>query len=128
MIEVENLSKTYVDTPVVNGLSFYVPEGQVLGFLGPNGAGKTTAMRMMTREAVNLVQITVQVRFFQPGRQLMTTKTQGTATLFEQAIIIAGMRSMTRTAIALRERLMTELEFSFRRFVTAVTKLPTIYI
>jgi len=48
MIEVENLSKTYVDTPVVNGLSFFVPEGQVLGFLGPNGAGKTTAMRMMT--------------------------------------------------------------------------------
>ena len=48
MIEVENLSKTYVDTPVVNGLSFFVPEGQVLGFLGPNGAGKTTVMRMMT--------------------------------------------------------------------------------
>ena len=48
MIEVENLSKTYVDTPVVDGLSFFVPEGQVLGFLGPNGAGKTTAMRMMT--------------------------------------------------------------------------------
>lgn len=48
MIEVENLSKTYVDAPVVNGLSFFVPEGQVLGFLGPNGAGKTTAMRMMT--------------------------------------------------------------------------------
>jgi ABC-2 type transport system ATP-binding protein len=33
---------------VVDGLSFFVPEGQVLGFLGPNGAGKTTAMRMMT--------------------------------------------------------------------------------
>lgn len=48
MIEVENLSKTYIDTPVVNGLSFFVPEGQILGFLGPNGAGKTTAMRMMT--------------------------------------------------------------------------------
>jgi ABC-2 type transport system ATP-binding protein len=48
MIEVENLSKVYVDTPVVDGLSFYVPEGQILGFLGPNGAGKTTAMRMIT--------------------------------------------------------------------------------
>ncbi len=48
MIEVENLGKTYVDTPVVDGLSFFVPEGQVLGFLGPNGAGKTTAMRMIT--------------------------------------------------------------------------------
>ena len=48
MIEVENLSKVYVDVPVVDGLSFFVPEGQVLGFLGPNGAGKTTAMRMIT--------------------------------------------------------------------------------
>jgi ABC-2 type transport system ATP-binding protein len=48
MIEVENLSKTYVDVPVVDDLSFFVPEGQVVGLLGPNGAGKTTAMRMMT--------------------------------------------------------------------------------
>ena len=48
MIEVEHLSKTYVDTPVVDDVSFFVPEGQVLGFLGPNGAGKTTTMRMLT--------------------------------------------------------------------------------
>jgi len=48
MIEVENLSKTYVAEPVVKDLSFFVPEGQVLGFLGPNGAGKTTVMRMLT--------------------------------------------------------------------------------
>jgi ABC-2 type transport system ATP-binding protein len=48
MIEVENLSKTYVTEPVVRDLSFFVPEGQVLGFLGPNGAGKTTVMRMLT--------------------------------------------------------------------------------
>ncbi len=48
MIEVEKLTKVFVDRPVVDGLSFFVPEGQVLGFLGPNGAGKTTAMRMMT--------------------------------------------------------------------------------
>ncbi|MCK5378200.1 MAG: ATP-binding cassette domain-containing protein [Acidobacteria bacterium] len=48
MIEVENLSKVYVDTPAVDDVTFFVPEGQVLGFLGPNGAGKTTAMRMLT--------------------------------------------------------------------------------
>jgi len=48
MIEVEHLSKTFVDVPVVDDLSFFVPEGQVLGFLGPNGAGKTTTMRMIT--------------------------------------------------------------------------------
>lgn len=48
MIEVEHLSKTFVDHPVVDDVSFFVPEGQVLGFLGPNGAGKTTTMRMIT--------------------------------------------------------------------------------
>jgi ABC-2 type transport system ATP-binding protein len=48
MIEVERLSKTYVDVAVVDDISFFVPEGQVLGFLGPNGAGKTTTMRMIT--------------------------------------------------------------------------------
>ncbi len=48
MIEVEGLTKVFVDTPVVDDVSFFVPEGQVLGFLGPNGAGKTTAMRMIT--------------------------------------------------------------------------------
>ena len=48
MIEVEGLTKVFVDTPVVDDVSFFVPEGQVLGLLGPNGAGKTTAMRMIT--------------------------------------------------------------------------------
>ncbi len=48
MIEVEHLTKVYVDSPVVDDISFFIPEGQVLGFLGPNGAGKTTVMRMMT--------------------------------------------------------------------------------
>jgi len=48
MIEVEHLSKSFVGHRAVDDLSFFVPEGQVLGFLGPNGAGKTTAMRMIT--------------------------------------------------------------------------------
>jgi ABC-2 type transport system ATP-binding protein len=48
MIEVEGLTKVFVDQPVVDNVSFFVPEGQVLGLLGPNGAGKTTAMRMIT--------------------------------------------------------------------------------
>jgi ABC-2 type transport system ATP-binding protein len=48
VIEVEGLSKRYVDKDVVAGVSFFVPEGEVLGFLGPNGAGKTTTMRMIT--------------------------------------------------------------------------------
>lgn len=48
MIEVEGLTKRFVTRDVVDRVSFFVPEGEVLGFLGPNGAGKTTTMRMIT--------------------------------------------------------------------------------
>jgi ABC-2 type transport system ATP-binding protein len=48
MIHVENLVKWYGPTRAVNGISFDVPEGQIVGFLGPNGAGKSTTIRMLT--------------------------------------------------------------------------------
>jgi ABC-2 type transport system ATP-binding protein len=48
LIEVQGLTKRFVDKNAVNDVSFFVPEGEVLGFLGPNGAGKTTTMRMIT--------------------------------------------------------------------------------
>ncbi len=47
-IEAEGLVKHFGDTVAVDGVSFSVPEGSVLGLLGPNGAGKTTTVRMMT--------------------------------------------------------------------------------
>lgn len=48
MIKVENLVKTFGTKRAVNGVSFTVERGEVLGFLGPNGAGKSTTMRMLT--------------------------------------------------------------------------------
>ena len=48
MIEVKSLGKFYGAIKAVNGLSFTVEAGQVLGFLGPNGAGKSTTMKMLT--------------------------------------------------------------------------------
>lgn len=68
-IEVENLSKTFrvkrkekgmrgsvkaifhpqtEDIRAVNGVSFSVPEGEMLAFIGPNGAGKSTTIKMLT--------------------------------------------------------------------------------
>ncbi|MFC7363121.1 ATP-binding cassette domain-containing protein [Nocardioides astragali] len=47
-IEAEGLVKHFGETVAVDGVSFVVPEGSVLGLLGPNGAGKTTTVRMMT--------------------------------------------------------------------------------
>lgn len=48
MIEVENLTKVYGTVKAVDGVTFSVKKGEILGFLGPNGAGKTTTMRMLT--------------------------------------------------------------------------------
>ena len=48
MIEVQNLTKRYGPVTAVDGVSFRVERGEILGFLGPNGAGKTTTMRILT--------------------------------------------------------------------------------
>lgn len=47
MIKVENLTKRYAAKTAVEGVSFEVRKGEILGFLGPNGAGKTTTMRII---------------------------------------------------------------------------------
>jgi len=48
MITVENLHKHFGSKAAVDGVSFTVEKGEVLGFLGPNGAGKSTTMRVVT--------------------------------------------------------------------------------
>ncbi|MGI8594357.1 MAG: ABC transporter ATP-binding protein [Solirubrobacteraceae bacterium] len=46
-VTVESLTKRFGQTTAVEGLSFEVHEGKVVGFLGPNGAGKTTTLRAL---------------------------------------------------------------------------------
>ena len=47
VLEVRNLTKRFGDFTAVNGISFALQPGEILGVLGPNGAGKTTAMHML---------------------------------------------------------------------------------
>lgn len=48
MLKVNNLTKKFKDTVVVDNISFQVNEGEIVGLLGENGAGKTTTLRMIS--------------------------------------------------------------------------------
>ena len=48
MIEVQDWTKAFGEKTAVDGITFSVNKGEILGFLGPNGAGKTTTMRVLT--------------------------------------------------------------------------------
>lgn len=48
-LKVFSLSKSYGTQKAVDGITFEVKSGEIVGFLGPNGAGKTTTMKMLTQ-------------------------------------------------------------------------------
>lgn len=48
MIEAKNLTKYFGAFMAIKGITFSIPQGQIVAFLGPNGAGKTTTMRILT--------------------------------------------------------------------------------
>ncbi|MFZ2508547.1 MAG: energy-dependent translational throttle protein EttA [Steroidobacteraceae bacterium] len=50
VIEVERLRKAYGERLLIDGLSFRLPPGGIVGIIGPNGAGKTTLFRMLSGE------------------------------------------------------------------------------
>jgi len=47
ILEVQNLLKNYGSYTAVDGISFEVPKGKIIGLLGPNGAGKTTTLQVL---------------------------------------------------------------------------------
>lgn len=50
IIELNNLTKIYGDSTVVNSIDLEVNEGEIFGFIGPNGAGKSTSISMMSAQ------------------------------------------------------------------------------
>ncbi len=47
VLRVDSLVKNYGSFRAVDGISFTIPRGSIVGFLGPNGAGKTTTIQIL---------------------------------------------------------------------------------
>ena len=76
----QDLKKAYGDKVLIDGFSFALPRGGIVGIIGPNGAGKTTLFRMITGQekpdAGSLkVGDTVQLAYVDQSRTLEPTKT-----------------------------------------------------
>jgi ATP-binding cassette ChvD family protein len=80
VIESEDVSKAYGDRLLVEGMTFKLPPGGIVGVIGPNGAGKTTLFRMITGEeqpdsgAIRVGE-TVQLGYVDQSRTLDPDKT-----------------------------------------------------
>src|SRR5262245_17046148 len=61
MLEVRNLVKHYNRIAAVDGVSFTIRPGEILGYLGPNGAGKSTTVKILT----GLIEATAGKIYFQ---------------------------------------------------------------
>ncbi len=112
LIDVRDLAKHYGSIRAVDGISFEVRRGDVLGFLGPNGAGKTTAMRMITgfvepdRGSVSVAGFDVRTHSLEARRRIgylaENAPSYGEMTVHGFLAFIAAARSIedAETAIA----------------------------
>lgn len=101
VLQVENLIKNYGQFRAVDGISFSVPKGKVVGFLGPNGAGKTTTIQILVGITLaNGGQIKYFGRDFNSNRQYCLQRInfassfntlQGRITVWENLIVFAGL-------------------------------------
>jgi ABC-2 type transport system ATP-binding protein len=101
VVQVENLTKYYADVAAINGVTFAVEKGEILGFLGPNAAGKTTTMRIITG--------------FMPP-------TSGTATVAGFDIVEESMEARSRIGY-LPENVPLYEEMTVRGYLTFCAKL-----
>ena len=104
VVDFEGLSKAFGDKLLIEGLSFKLPPGGIVGVIGPNGAGKTTLFRMLTgQEAPDAGAIkigeSVQLGYVDQSRDSL----EGKKTVWEEIsggneIIYLGKREINSRA------------------------------
>ena len=98
-----DLKKAYGDKVLLDGLSFSLPRGGIVGVIGPNGAGKTTLFKMIIGEEKPdggklIVGDTVTIAYIDQGRQLDGKKTVYDEVSGGSDIITVGKREMQARA------------------------------
>ena len=106
MIDVHQLEKHFGSITAVDGVSFRVDRGEVLGFLGPNGAGKSTTMRMiigyLTPDRGRITVGQVEVARDPIAARVMIGYLPENAPLYDEMTVlaflkfVAGIRGLTR--------------------------------
>ena len=108
VIEAKNVSKAYGDRLLMDGLTFSIPSGAIVGVIGPNGAGKTTLFRMITgqEEATSgefRIGETVQLAYVDQSRDALSSdKTVWEVISDGQDTIWLGDRQINSRAYAAR--------------------------
>jgi energy-dependent translational throttle protein EttA len=78
VIEIENVSKAYGERLLVEGMTFSLPPGGIVGVIGPNGAGKTTLFQMITGQetpdsgVINIAE-TVMLAYVNQSRDVLNS-------------------------------------------------------
>jgi len=108
VIEADNLSKAYPDRLLVEGMSFSLPPGGIIGIIGPNGAGKTTLFRMIfgqeepTSGTIRLGE-TVKLAYVDQSRDILDPdKTVWEMITGGQDTILLGAREVNSRAYVAR--------------------------
>ena len=99
----KDLKKAYGDKILLDGLSFSLPRGGIVGVIGPNGAGKTTLFRMIVGEekpdgGALIVGDTVTIAYIDQGRELDSRKTVYDEVSGGTDLIQVGKREMQARA------------------------------
>ena len=103
VIEAQGLKKSFGDNLLVDGISFLLPPGAIVGIIGPNGAGKTTLFRMITGkeqpdEGTLRLGETVKLAYVDQDRALDPEKTVYEAISGGAEFIKLGTREMNARA------------------------------
>ncbi len=103
VIVAQGIKKGYGDKLLMDGLSFALPRGGIVGIIGPNGAGKTTLFRMMAgaeKPDAGTLKIgeTVQLAYADQSRTLDNSKTAWQEISGGQELIMVGRKELNSRA------------------------------